>query len=206
MKPFDLVTVDKIDDSPEFSVDIFTDQRLLAEIARSNEPEEVRKSAISKINDFAILDEVAATVQDEDIKYFVMRQKKYLELQLAATSKDKPKVTEQSVLEEVAINARDKKVRKAAIEKIKSEDVLARMALYDEDIEVRNAAVWEVTDQFILKEIIRNSKDFPIRKIALRKINDDNLMAEIARFDPDSNLRLCAIRLPFTPACPMQKG
>ena len=119
---------------------------------------------------FAILDEVAATVKDEDIKYFVIRQKKYLELQLAATNHDKPRVTEQSVLEDVALNASDKNVRKAAIEKISSQDVIARMALYDEDVEVRNAAVWEVTDEFILKEIIHNSKDFSIRKIALRTI------------------------------------
>lgn len=91
-----------------------TDQAVLAEIARKDRDEWVRRDAAEKLTDQAVLTEI---VRDDGSEW----------VRCAAAEK----LTDQGVLTEIALKDKDYDVRRAAAEKLTDQAVLEEIALKD---------------------------------------------------------------------------
>jgi len=106
------------------------------------------------------------------------------------------KLTDQSVLAEIAKNGKNSNVRMAAAENLIdqtfAQSVFAYIAKNDESYSVRSAAVQKLTDQKLLGDIAKNDESYSIRSEAVKKLTDQALLAEVAKNASDSRVRIAA--------------
>ena len=77
--------------------------------------------------------------------------------------------------------AEDRISRRAAVERITDESVLADLAKNASDIVVRFIAINKITDETFLSDIVENDSDIFVRIEAAKKINDESFLANIAK-------------------------
>ena len=101
-------------------------------------------------------------------------------------------LTDQSLLADIAINARNWEIKLAAIEKINEEDqpLLAYIAKNDGNTSgrVENVAAQKLTDQTLLLEVAKNAKCYEARISAIEKLDKEHpqdVFADIAKTDSD---------------------
>jgi hypothetical protein len=88
------------------------------------------------------------------------------------------RVTQQSVLADIAKNDKDSDVRRDAVKRVTDQSVLADIAKNDKDSDVRTAAVERVTDQSVLADMAKNDKNDDVRTAAVKRL-DPALHADI---------------------------
>jgi ankyrin repeat protein len=103
------------------------------------------------------------------------------------------RVTNQSLLSDLAKNAEDDEVRRRAVERMTNHSLLADFARNDKSDNVRAEAVKRVTDQTLLADIARNDKSDNVRAWAVKFMTDQTLLASIV---PDNRFYQATIRLP----------
>ncbi len=109
------------------------------------------------------------------------------------------KLTDESILTQMALSDEERKVRWAATDKITNQTklaqtTLAQIALSDKDHFVRYKATEKITDQKILTQIALSDDDQLIRQSATEKITDQTILAEIALSDSHDRVRNCATK------------
>ena len=97
-----------------------------------------------------------------------------------------------SGLADIAINAKDRAVRRAAVEKLTDQPLLRKIAVEHEDDGVRRTAVEKLTDQPLLEKIAVEHEDYWIRTAAVKKLTDQALLAKIAVEEEDERVRKAA--------------
>ena len=104
------------------------------------------------------------------------------------------KLTDQTVLAEIAKNDNDFTVREAAVKNhnLTDQTVLAGIAQSDDYASVGSAAVGKLTDQTVLANIVKYCDDSVRRSVAVEKLTDQALLATIARNDSDYLVRKAA--------------
>ncbi|MCL1919838.1 MAG: hypothetical protein FWG50_01980 [Kiritimatiellaeota bacterium] len=89
------------------------------------------------------------------------------------------KLTDQKTLADIARNAKDEYVRKAAVEKLKDQGVLADVVQKDGDWVVIMAAVERLDDQGVLAVVAKNDGSCDMRMAAADKLDDKALAQEV---------------------------
>ena len=106
------------------------------------------------------------------------------------------KITDQSILFDVAKNAKNKRTGHdefLAIEKLTDQYALADIAKNDEDWTVRRAAIGNIFDQDILIDITKREIDWRVRLQAVIKITDKSALERIAMSDSNYHVRREAV-------------
>ena len=135
---------------------------------------EVRKVAVARIKDQAVLAEVVTNEDHPAVRKAAVEH-----------------VTDQAVLSKVALNDGSDEVRRAAVERVTDQAVLAQIAAEevkryshdgkDRNWEVRKAAVARVTDQAVLSKVALNDSDEEVCKAAATRVTDQAVLSELAK-------------------------
>ncbi|MDL2237875.1 hypothetical protein LJC56_08630 [Christensenellaceae bacterium OttesenSCG-928-K19] len=105
-------------------------------------------------------------------------------------------ITDQAILEDLAVNCNRPRVREGAVSKLTNQTLLADYAKNDPDVDVRMAAVRVLTDMDSLEDIGRTNSEYYIREAALlrhfgcansieliEKLTDLPILTDIAKND-----------------------
>ncbi len=125
-------------------VNRLTGQGLLAEVAQHARDDQTRVLAADKLEDRGFAQKVYADVakNSKDSDYFTT-----------------DRLTDQGLLADVAKNAINAYVRRAAVERLTDQSVLAEVAKNDKNADVREAAVKRLTLPDVLTEIMNGSAE-----------------------------------------------
>jgi hypothetical protein len=97
------------------------------------------------------------------------------------------KLTDQSVLAELAKTDPSPRVRKAAVERIDDQDMLMAVALDGDEIDARLAAVERIGSQEKLAEIIKVRRNYRLMAACFSQITDKAILEKIA-YDTEYNM------------------
>jgi hypothetical protein len=158
------------------------DPAVLAEVAIYDENADVRKAAIEKLDNELVLYVIAKSDEFHD---YVGR---------AAVGK----LVSQAMLTNIAMYACDDDARKAAVEKIEDQAALAKLANHASG-DVRVAAVEKLTDPSLLTYFARRGV-WKQRRAAVRKLTDQRMLTEIAEMDDNFDVRIAAVEKLTDPA------
>ena len=103
------------------------------------------------------------------------------------------KISDESVLADVAKNAPDRDVRKEAVKKIDNNSILADVAKTDSDEGIRIEAVRRIGGGSALVDVAKNALDRDVRREAVKKIDEMSVLADVAKNDSDEDVRLLAV-------------
>ena len=93
------------------------------------------------------------------------------------------------------MNHSNRNNRIAAVMEMKSQDVLEDLAIDNKDRYVRTISASRITDPNILEELAYNAKYSDVRQIAFDKLGKVNhALGEIAKYDKKGKDRLSAVR------------
>jgi hypothetical protein len=155
------------------------DQALLARIAMKDEAFPVRRVAVDKLTDQVALGQVAVAGQEDGRLEYVRSaaiakltdQVLLAKLAVEGHSEAFKRLTDQSILAQIATTAKYQGQRVEAVMRLTDQDVLAKVAVKDEDIYVREAAVERLTDQTLLANIVVEDKDSGVREKAKNRLD-----------------------------------
>lgn len=228
----------------ELAVEKINDQQSLEDIAKNAPAPGTRCSAIKKISNKALLLEIAKSdpslyarrLAAENFRNYI-NPSKYIvdtkQLRLAEKAKSSnmsnnsfhgsievSKITDQLLLEDIALNAWESEAREFAVKKLKNQALLAKIAkntsgnpfvrkkavqaLTDPEFLfeiaknclhafIREEAAEKINDQAVLSEIVKNDPYFEVRATATNNISDPELLALVANNDPSPEVRLVAV-------------
>jgi hypothetical protein len=145
----------------EAAVKKIEDQNTLIFIARNDGDLSVRKEAILKLTDQTVLIDIAKN------GYFNDRP-------VATTL-----ITNQDVLEDLALNDEYFVVRKEAVHKLNNQKILGEIAKNDQEKQVREAATEKLENQELLIDIAFNDKDEYVRGDAVSRIENQKILQDI---------------------------
>jgi hypothetical protein len=98
------------------------------------------------------------------------------------------RLTNQTFLVEIAMNAKDDDIQKMAIQKINDQNLLIKIAQAKESFgnpkysdQVHIAAISKITDTNVLKQIARTTKDLEIRTFTLKCIKDEKELFDVVK-------------------------
>jgi len=171
--------------------------------AKSDELEkeeaEVRIEAVLRIEDQAILAEIAKEKYDSpDVLKAVLNKLEDPRL-LAEIAKSDPvywvcveiikKISDQKLLADIVKNGKSIDGRRKAINKLDDFVLLSDLAMNDDSEDIREEAIMRLDDQSLLAEIAKNDKSSYVRLAAIKKLKDRNLLNHISTNDVDSEVR-----------------
>jgi hypothetical protein len=104
------------------------------------------------------------------------------------------RITDQTKLSRIAVEAKSDFVRYAAVEKLTDQSLLAKIALEDKEWRVRSCAVWKLTDQSLLAKIALEDKEWTVRCRAVDKFTDQSLVMKFAVEAKSDYVRSHALR------------
>ncbi|MDM8516593.1 hypothetical protein QUF76_10365 [Desulfobacterales bacterium HSG16] len=130
------------------------DQNVLKKIAIGNKGLEIKKAAIERLENQAIIADIAI---EENI---------LPEIQIFAVSR----LNSQNLLARIAQNSKTYEVRYAAFKKIRNKNILTRIISANSNAKVRMEAVAHIGDYKELVIIATNDDDFDIREKALERL------------------------------------
>ena len=104
------------------------------------------------------------------------------------------KISNQSILHEIAITDEDYTIRKIAVSRLTDQIVLAMIAERTNDYYIGEIALSKIKDQFTLADIAKNGRNSHVRETAVSKLNDQVLLMEIAKNDSNWRVRAEAYR------------
>ena len=168
------------------AVEKITDQKILAEIAKTDEDNfedrSIRELATEKITDQNILAEIVKTS-----KCYFVRKKAVEKIKMAVKN-----ITDQNILAEIAKTDKNIDVRKAAIDRIYDQNILSKIARTAEYSDVRKAAIERITEQNVVIEIAKTDKNIDVRKAAIDRIIDQNILADFMNNDSEKKVKSIA--------------
>ena len=152
-------------------------QSELAMLAVENGNADVRKAAVGKLTDHALLAKLAVEDGVADVRKAAVE-----------------KLTDQAMLAKVAVEDKDEYVRRAAVEKLTDQAVLAKMAMAEDwRGSFKYVAVERLTDQAMLAKVMMEARDGSVRTAAVKKLTDQAVLAKVAVEDKVSLVRYTAV-------------
>ena len=142
----------------------------------------VRKAAVEKLTDQAVLAKIAKTDSDWRVRTVAFEK---LTGAIA-------KLTDQAVLAEIAKTGSESLVRKVAVRKLTAQALLAEIAKTDSESDVRKEAVEKLTDQAVLAKIAKTDSESDVRREAVKNLTDQAVLAEIAKTNSSHGIRQVA--------------
>ena len=137
--------------------------------------------AIGKLNDQIHLEDYAKNGRNNRVREQAMRKIAALFPQSEyawkvnvsnITDAEVREITDQALLEEIAMKSPINLPRKEAVYKLSNQSVLAYVAINDVDYYVRQDAFFRLTDPSALKDVMLNAKDDYLRELAAKKIGN----------------------------------
>ncbi|MDR2496415.1 MAG: hypothetical protein LBD21_04735 [Tannerellaceae bacterium] len=186
-------------------------QPTLAEIAKANVDYFELKAIVEKLTDQACIADVARNAKNREariaaIEKLIAEEFQPLLAEIAKTDENSgfskaavEALTDQTCIADVACNARDRYVRKAAINKLIAEDhqpLLIEIAKTDMDSDVCKAAFKKILPtehQPTLAEIAKAHVDYFELKAIVEKLTDQACIADVARNAKNRIARIAAI-------------
>ena len=104
-------------------------------------------------------------------------------------------MTVQAQNDAAALNDRDPKVRKFALEQTNNQSTISQAALNDRDPEIRKLALRKSTNQSTISHVALNDRDQEIRKLALKMSTNQSTISHIALNDRDPEIRKLALKM-----------
>lgn len=155
------------------------DPSVLSEIVQQAEESSlVRRAAVKKIDNLELLDKLAKTDNDVEVRdQAAQRVKQVLcgkaSLDIATRLAWVKNTSDANVLEHVAKHAPEPEVRLAALSKVERESVLGDVAIEDAKPEIRVAAVERLTQKSTLERVFKatRSQDKQVSRIAREKLD-----------------------------------
>ncbi|MFO1491582.1 MAG: HEAT repeat domain-containing protein [Kiritimatiellia bacterium] len=99
------------------------------------------------------------------------------------------RLTDQRLLEQIALSDGESFVRQAAVERIKEQTVISKIALSDSDSKVRCAATQLLDDHADLKIIVLADPEYSVRYAALLRITNQVVLAQVVLTDKSDAIR-----------------
>jgi hypothetical protein len=164
------------------------DPAVLSEIVQqADESALVRRAAVKKIDDLELLDTLAKTDADLDLRDQANQRFKQVlcgkqtNLDVAARLAWVQQSSDANLLEHVAKNAQEAELRLAALAKVTRESVFGDVAIDDAKPEVRLAAVEKLTQKSTLERVFKamRSQDKQVSRIAREKL--DSITEQLER-------------------------
>lgn len=146
----------------------------LGQVVRRDKDARVRRLALKKISDPALLEEVAEHDEDEALRRDAADKRSELLLSTALSDED-----ESESLSAVAYLSSSKALV----------DVVCRSAFHA----VQQAALERLRDDKLLADVVRKAKDSKLRKQALAAVRDEAVLADLASSDGPKELLLEAL-------------
>ncbi|MBN2357263.1 hypothetical protein JXO59_14195, partial [candidate division KSB1 bacterium] len=156
------------------------DQPMLLDIAQHSMNRDVCLSAIAKIPDLSLLNDMAINHPLDDVRKDLAR-----------------KIDDASTLSFIAQKDSVSSVRRAAVynDHLSDETILYEIAVNDSDESVGKAATGKIKDQSLLAKIIlSNELHEDIREQALGNSQDQEILAQVAQSDPKAWIRRAAVK------------
>jgi hypothetical protein len=148
------------------TIDKFTDQTVLAEIAQNDGNQSMRMKAVRQLTDQAEL----ANVAKNDTNQWV---------RLTAVAR----LTVQTALAEIAQTDSVSEVRWEAVKRLTDQTILAKLAMHDRDLGVRQAAMNKITDQKIRSEIAKTNTDESVRRaVSVPRMSESEMLEFLREF------------------------
>jgi hypothetical protein len=151
----------------------------------------VRKLALGKLRDAAVLRRVADTASDQELRDEALQKADaLLATQACASLDDEGLLTARDALEristpaaliQVARKAQQKSVRDSALARIDDDKTLAEVAREGNDLQVRLAALARIGDLPTLVHVARESDDKQVGLTALQRIQGDGAVEAVAQ-------------------------
>jgi hypothetical protein len=135
---------------------------------------QVRRPAIKKLDDAALLEHIAATDPDQALRELAAERAH--EVWLATASAERP-------LAECL----------AALDRLADEQTLATVAMHAAHEHVRQSALTRVSGARLLRDVVRGATDPTVRQTALHRITDAGVLRSIAVSDCPAELALQAL-------------
>jgi hypothetical protein len=187
------------------AIEKLTDQNILADIAIQGKSAIVRIAAIKKLTNLEILIQIAKIEKDKDVYTEAVSKinnngvladfAKNCDEKFALIAIEKIDSWDQSVLNDISINAKNCRVRQKAFQKLgleNSQEALADIAKNDENPEIRIISIKKSTDQTLLEEIAKSDENSRVRREAIKKIANQNILIEIINKDSVISNRIIA--------------
>jgi tetratricopeptide (TPR) repeat protein len=143
-----------------------SDEKILANLATSDDDDDVRVAALAKVHDQQVL---GAILENERSPH----------LRSAAVQN----LADQVRIEDLVRNDKDTAVRFAAVGRLLSEAKALEVVRTDSDLAVRQAALAKIQDQAALESIARSSEPEALRIGALDRLRSASVLAAIVRED-----------------------
>jgi hypothetical protein len=164
----------------------------LEEVAKSDPDPRVRRIAVKKIFDPAILRRVAAAEADEALREVALEKATALLVDAAVARGDEGRaliapldalaqIEDQRAVAKVVQKAARDDVRKAALAQLRDAKLLAEVTLKAEKNDLRLAALARIGDPLLLAHIARDSDVKAVAADALERVSDPEQLAIIAR-------------------------
>lgn len=153
------------------------DPAILARIAREDADPTIRAAAIARIDDSEILARIALTGPISPMHEAALEQ-----------------LRDDAVIARIAHAAMDPKVREAAVLHLKDQNELTNIATSASQPELRLAATARLSDQQVLATIAQTDSEAAVRAGAAAALTDRAILARIASTDDDPEVRLAAAR------------
>ncbi len=160
----------------------------MAEVARNDNAPAVRRMALRRINDLALLEELARTDSDRGVRETAV--KRHWEL-LAGDTGGGPaldarlellaRAEDDALIEYLALQGKEDALRAAALERVQKVSILAKVAINDPVPAMRLAALERINDKSTLKSVLKNTRtrDKKVSRRAREKL--DALSAALER-------------------------
>ena len=152
-------------------------QKALTTMARGDADANVRRSAVARLTDFKLLDQIQQHDVDGQVRIAAGEQINRL---LAGVADNSPNLENRlrlirltdndSVLIYVAQHSADNLCREAAVERIQAPQALSDIAISGADEPLRVAATARVTDAAQLRLIIRDARDKRVQRLAREQL------------------------------------
>ncbi len=146
----------------------------LGQVVRRDKDARVRRLALKKISDPALLEEVAEHDPDEALRRDAADKRSELLLS-------------------VALSAEDESASLDAVAHLSSSKVLVDVVCRSTFSAVQQAALERLRDEKLLADVVRKSKDSKLRKQALTAIHNEESLADLACSDGPKELLLEAL-------------
>ena len=175
-----------------------TDQTVLAKIAREDTDADVRRAAAEKLTDQTLLAKIAR--EDEVTNVRRVAAEKLTDQALLANKMGmwvKPEltrqVTDQAVLAQLAVEARDSEVRLAAVRNLTDQVTLAELTVGAKWMDIRIAAIGKLTNQEFLHQLAEEEPQAAVRQAAVRQIADERFLIQRLDMEPSAAVRAAIV-------------
>jgi hypothetical protein len=125
----------------------------LAKVAVDAQNDDVRRTAVARLDDQSLLAKLAVQDQDCDVRRTAVAR-----------------LDDQALLAKLAVQDQDYDVRRAAVARLDDQSLLAKVAVDAQDDDIRQATVARLDDQALLAKLAIDAQNWTVRQAAVARL------------------------------------